>query len=101
MIDGSVDISENSNTLDQTKKAIRETNEIVYCCVLYRMNDNICFNLVDTAKTKDLPDGDAALAWKNLLTIYEPKQFGSLLTLKNEFLKRLLRTVDNPQTFCT
>ena len=54
------------------------------------MNDNICFNLVDNAKTEKLPDGDAALAWKNLLTRYEPKQFGSLLILKNEFFSKTL-----------
>ena len=49
------------------------------------MNDEICFILVDTAKTENLPDGDASLAWKNLLTRYDSKQFGNLLTLKNEF----------------
>ena len=49
-------------------------NHVAYCCLLHCMNDDICFNLVDTAKTERLPDGDAALAWKSLLTRYEPKQ---------------------------
>ena len=49
------------------------------------MNDDICFNLVDTVKTENLADGDASLSWKNILTRYEPKQFGNLLMLKNEF----------------
>ena len=60
--DQKVDIPENSEDLDPTRKAIREANEIAYYCLLYCMNENICFNLVDTAKTEKLQDGDAALA---------------------------------------
>ena len=55
------------------------------------MNANICFNLVDTAKKENLLDGDAALAWKNILTRCEPKQFGSLLTLKNKLFSKTLK----------
>ena len=50
------------------------------------MNDDICFNLVDTAKTENLADRDAALAWKSLLTRYEPKQYRILLNLRREFM---------------
>ena len=48
------------------------------------------FSLVDTANTKNLPAGNAALAWKNLLTRYEPKQYGILLNLKREFMTKSL-----------
>ena len=54
------------------------------------MNDEISFSLVDTAKTRDLPDGDAALAWRNLLTRYEPMQYGILLNLKRDFMTKSL-----------
>ena len=58
--------------------------------MLHCINDDISFNLVDTAKTEKLPDGDAALAWKNLLTRYAPKQYGILLNLRREFMTKSL-----------
>ena len=54
------------------------------------MIDEISFSLVDTAKTKHLSDGDAALAWKKLLTRHEPKQYGILLNLKRDFMTKSL-----------
>ena len=68
--------------MEDVPRAIREMNHVAYCCLLHCIDDEICFNLVDTAKTENLPDVDAALAWKNLLTRFEPKQYGSLLSLK-------------------
>ena len=77
--------------------AIRDLNQAAYCCLLYCMNDEISFSLVDTAKTRDLPDGDAALAWRNLLTRYEPKQYGILLNLKKDFMTKSLEECEqNP-----
>ena len=55
----------------------------------------IFFTLVETAKTDELPDGDVALAWKNLLTRYEPKQYGTLLDLKKEFMTKTLQECEN------
>ena len=65
------------------------------------MNDDISFSLVDTAKTKNLPDGDAALAWKNLLTRYEPKQYGILLKLKRDFMTKSLDECEQTQMYFT
>ena len=72
--------------MDNKDLAIRELNQAAYCCLLYSMDEHISFNLVDMAKSKNLPDGDVALAWKNLLTRYEPKQYGTLLELKRNFI---------------
>ena len=74
--------------METAQKAIRETNHVTYCCLLHSMDDEICFNLVDTAKTEHLPDGDTALAWKNLLARFELNQFRNLLSLKNEFFTK-------------
>ena len=59
------------------------------------MDEHISFNLVDTAKSKNLPDRDAALAWKNLLTRYEPRQYGTLLELKRNFMTKSLQECEN------
>ena len=77
---------------NMTKKdlAIRDLNQAGYCCLLYSMEEHISFNLVDTAKSENLPDGDVALAWKNLLTRYEPRQCGTPLELKRKFMTKSL-----------
>ena len=59
------------------------------------MDEHISFNLVDTAKSENLPDGDAALAWKNLLTRYAPRQYGTLLELKRNFMTKSLQECEN------
>ena len=82
IIDGTVTVPELTENIDPKNIAIRNLNQAAYCCLLYCMNDDICFTLVETAKMDELPDGDVALAWKNLLTRYEPKQYGTLLDLK-------------------
>ena len=43
---------------------------------------------MDTARTDDLPHGDASLAWKNLLTRFEPRQFGPVPELKSELYSK-------------
>ena len=80
--------------METAQKAIRETNHVTYCCLLHSMDDEICFNLVDTVKTENLLDGDAALAWKNLLIRFEPNQFGN-------FLQKVSRNVNKTLIFCT
>ena len=59
------------------------------------MDEHISFNLVDTAKSENLPEGDVALAWKNLLTVYVPKQYGTLLELKRNFMTKSLQECEN------
>ena len=76
-----------TDNISKDDMAIRDLNQAAYCCLLYCMNNDISFSLVDTAKTENLPDGDAALAWKNLLTRYEPKQYG---IKKKDFMTKSL-----------
>ena len=95
IIDGKIEVPKLVEDMDQQDLAIRNLNQAAYCCLLYCMNDDICFTLVETAKTEDLPDGDVALAWKNLLTRYEPKQYGTYLDLKKEFMNKTLQECEN------
>ena len=90
IVDRSVTVSKLTDTILDKDMAIRDLNQAAYCCLLHCMNDDISFSLVDTAKTENIPDGDAALAWKNLLTRYEPKQYGILLNLKRDFMTKSL-----------
>ena len=59
------------------------------------MDEHISFNLVDTAKSENIPDRDAALAWKNLLTRNEQRQYGTLLELKSNFMTKSLQECEN------
>ena len=81
--------------MNDKELAIRELNQAAYCCLLYSMDEHISSNLVDTAKSKNLTDGDVALAWKNLLTRYEPRQYGTLLELKRKFMTKSLQECEN------
>ena len=67
LIDGSVTVPELNENMTKKDLASRDLNQAAYCCLLYSMEEHISFNLVDTAKSKNLPDGDVALAWKNML----------------------------------
>ena len=95
LIDGSMTVPELKENMNDNELAIRELNQAAYCCLLYSMEEHISFNLVDTAKSENLPDGDVALAWKNLLTRYEPKQYGTLLELKRNFMTKSLQECKN------
>ena len=99
IINGSVTVPAFTDNMDTKDMAIRDLNQGAYCCLLHCMIDGISFALVETAKTEDLPDGDVALAWKNLLTRYKPKHYGTLLDLKRDFMtKSLQECEDNPDT---
>ena len=74
---------------------IRDLSQAAYCCLLHCMEDDISFTLVETAKSENLPDGDVALAWKKLLTRYEPKQYRTLLELKRSFMTKSLHECEN------
>ena len=97
IVDESVTVPKLIDNIGKENMAIRDLNQSAYCCLLYCMNDEISFSLVDTAKTGDLPDRDAALAWRNLLTRHEPKQYGILLNLKRDFMTKSLEECEqNP-----
>ena len=52
IIDGLVTVPSLSNNMEVEDIAFREMKQVAYCCLLHCMNDDICFNLVDTAKTE-------------------------------------------------
>ena len=60
LVDGSVTVPELTDNMNEKDQAIRDLSQAAYCCLLYSMDEHISFNLVDTAKSENLPDGAAA-----------------------------------------
>ena len=55
-------------------------NELVLSCV-----DETSFSIVDGAKTSELAEGDAKLAWNELKLRFEPETGTELVRLKREY----------------
>ena len=54
IINGTMTVPKLIDNINEKDMAIRDLNQAAYCCLLYCMNDEISFSLVDTAKTRDL-----------------------------------------------
>ena len=76
--------SDDDYDVDEAKR-LEELNEEAYYDLSTAMEDKVAFNKVVLAKTDDLPDGDAYLAWKMLNNKYKPKTAQSRAELKLEF----------------
>ena len=53
--------------------AARKANESAYQDLILANQHEVAFNIVDKSVSADLPDGDAAKAWNELLKKYEGK----------------------------
>ena len=62
IIDGSMTVPSLSENMQTKDIAIRDLSQSAYCCLLYCMEDDVSFALVDTARSENLPDGDVVLA---------------------------------------
>ena len=47
--------------------------------------NKVAFNIIDKAVTKELPDGDAGLAWRKLSAKYDSKSSVKVVELSHEF----------------
>lgn len=86
------------------KKRLREMNEAAYEDLILSIDGStassrVAFNLVRLAKTRDLADGDAKLAWARLQNKYATKSAPSLLALKKEFTNSKLASKRDDPTF--
>ena len=98
---GKVDVpAEDKNITEISELAARRANNTAYEDLLLlidgeQASGRVAFNIVRGAKTSDLTDGDAALAWKRLSDKYEPKSAPSRLALKNEFNSKVLKNANS------
>lgn len=68
-----------------TEKKFVKGNSLAYVELLSAVFDDISFNIVDEARSKDHPDGDCALAWEGLMRTFEPTTSASKVALKKKF----------------
>ncbi len=66
-------------------KAIRKLNDQAYYDLSLCFSDVVNFGLVDDACTDGLPEGSAALAWKNLINKHDPVTTSNVVALKAKF----------------
>ena len=86
----------------RAKVKAREANEKAYNDLMLSCDDEVSFGIIDAAQTSDLPDGDAAKAWKGLLAKYEPSTAAEKVRLDREFTKSALtKSTDDPDAWLT
>jgi hypothetical protein len=64
---------------------LRKLNDQAYHDLLLCFKDQVNFGLIEDAVTDDLADGDAAMAWKNLVHHHDPNTAANVVQLKSEF----------------
>ena len=84
-----------------TLQAARKANEDGYADLLLSMEDEVTFNIVNEAKTTDLPDGSLPKAWKDLKARFAPSTKSELVDLRREFMTLTIETGDDPEEFLT
>ena len=73
-------------TTDDAVKKIYKMNDRAYQHLLICV-DGIAFGIVEQARTDENEDGNAFLAWSNLLAYYAPRAKRDLIKLTGEFTK--------------
>jgi hypothetical protein len=69
-------------------------NDIAYAEVLIACECDTCFGIINSSRSEQMPDGDARLAWLNLISKFEHKTKTSLIQLKKQFLENKLNHPD-------
>jgi hypothetical protein len=77
----------------------REYNEAGYADLLLSMEDEVSFNVVNEARTTELPDGSLSKAWKALHDKYAPTTKSELVELKKEFMSLSISSGEDPEEF--
>jgi hypothetical protein len=82
-------IAEEKERISTEEKVIKG-NSLGYFELLSAVFDDISFNIVVEARSKDFPDGDCALAWEGLMRTFEPTTSASKVALKKKFTQTKL-----------
>ena len=79
------EVLDESAPSDKIKLKGRKENDKAYNDLILACSGEIGFAIVDESVTKDLPDGDAELAWRELQRRFEPDTSADKVKLKREF----------------
>ena len=87
---------------DRALLKLRQANDTAYKKLMLAVDDVVSFETVSSARTEELPDGDAHLAWKKLEQVYAKKSTSKKSDLKAEFLKtKLPSATSDPDAWFT
>jgi hypothetical protein len=87
-----VEIPPNKGSKDYENYVLK--NDVAYAEILIACECEICFGIINSSRSETLPDGDAKLAWDNLIAKFEPRTKSSLIQLKKQFLDNKLRDLN-------
>jgi hypothetical protein len=99
-------MADDDNAAKEVKMNIRELNELAYSDLILSMDTDksggkLAFNIVMRSKTREYPDGNAAIAWQGLKRKYAPNTAPSLSKLHKQFYSATLKKKVDPNIFIT
>jgi hypothetical protein len=99
-------MADDDNAAKEVKMNIRELNEFAYSDLILSMDTDksggkVAFNIVKRSKTREYPDGNAAVAWQGLKRKYAPNTAPSLSKLHKQFYGAKLKKKVDPDIFIT
>jgi gag-polypeptide of LTR copia-type len=65
-------------------------NDITYAELLISSEWDICLGLVNSSRSEDMPEGDARLAWKNMVARFAPTTKANLIKTRKQFVESKL-----------
>ena len=104
---GTTEVPNASTNLDPSVAAqatlleAHKANNDGYADILLSMEDVTAFNVVNEAKTTQLPDGSLAKAYKDLKAKYGATTKTELVDLKREFATLTLESGEDPEDYLT
>jgi hypothetical protein len=99
-------MADDDDAAKEVKMNIRELNEFAYSDLILSMDTDksggkVAFNIVKRSKTREYPDGNAAIAWQGLKRKYAPNTAPSLSKLHKQFYGAKLKKKVDPDIFIT
>ena len=99
-------MADDDDAAKEVKMNIRELNEFAYSDLILSMDTDksggkVAFNIVKRSKTREYPDGNAAVAWQGLKRKYAPNTAPSLSKLHKQFYGAKLKKKVDPDIFIT
>ncbi len=86
---------EEKESLDEKEAKARECNLCAYSNLILSCK-GVPFSIVDGAKTKALPNGDARVAWRALKERYQVENATSKVELKRQFNELIIKKGQDP-----
>ena len=75
------------------------SNKVVYSELMFAIQYEICFTIIDNVRTEFFPDSDSILAWKKLNLKFQSNTNNNLCQLKYEFQNTKLGKNKDPDVF--